>query len=154
EDELTSTYVQHLDISSGQTMIDEHKTAGIYELTQELICNRKFIIRHAVLEGLRSNTEDSQIVILAAGLAPLALELLSREYDRIHRVYEVDVTPLNEKQVIYEDIAPHLSNKIVFFQDDIRSSVLLKNLEQVGFNPKRSTVFVIEGITHYMTAEE
>jgi len=154
EDELTSEYVKHLDISSAQAMIDEHKRAGIYALTQELISHRKFIIQHAVLEGIRSATEDSQIVILAAGQAPLALELLSREYNRIDKVYEIDVTTLDNKQAIYRKIAPALSSKVLFLQDDIRSPALLKNLQKTGLNPALLTIFVIEGITHYMTEEE
>lgn len=154
QDPLTREYMRYLDTSSAQALIAAHINAGIYELTQELICNRKFIIRHAVVEALKSASGQSQVLILAAGQAPLSLEVLSRQNDRIAAVYEIDVAEFGEKKRIYQSIAADLSDKVVFFQGDIRSHKLLSQLSSIGFDPSLNTVIVIEGITHYMTPAE
>ncbi|HEY9775095.1 MAG TPA: class I SAM-dependent methyltransferase [Planktothrix sp.] len=154
DNQLTQQFVGYLDTSSGKKMIDEHKSTGIYSLTQECIYNRKYIIREATLEQIRHNQERSQVVILAAGKAPLALELLQREFDKIDRVYEVDLSDLDNKRSIYQTIAPSLVEKVSFYQGDIRSEALFADLSSLGFKSELFTIFVIEGITHYVTPGE
>ena len=154
EDPVTRNFIEYLDISSGKTMIDAYKNAGIYEITQELISNRKFIIREAVLEAIKENISPTQVVILAAGKAPLALELLVREKHKIAGIYEVDISLLEDKKSIYQKIIPQLSDKITFVQADLNSENLMADLEHQGFNTNLYTVIVLEGITHYMSPKQ
>jgi O-methyltransferase involved in polyketide biosynthesis len=154
EDPLTKEFVKNLDLSSGLRMIDDYKKSGIYDLTRELISNRKFIIREAVLNAVRQNSSPAQVLILAAGKAPLALELLEREDGKIAKIYEVDTASLDEKKALYQKISPELCNRVAFFQGDIRGQNLMENLAKIGFDPSLYTVIVLEGITHYVTENE
>jgi hypothetical protein len=156
EDPLTREYMRHLDLSSGQRMIDHYKESGIYDLTRELVHNRKFFIRETILKEVRAqhSSPGAQVVILAAGKPPLSIELLSREREKIGKIYEIGLGSFNEKISLYQKIAPHCLEKVAFLNTDVRSSQLPEELEKAGFNASLFTVVVIEGITHYMSKND
>lgn len=152
-DPLTASYMERLDLSSARDLIEAYQRAGIYEIAQELMCNRKYIVRHALAEFAAASHQPVQIVILAAGKSPLALELLERQPDFINCIYEVDITPFTEKKALYERLAPQWIEKIRFIEHDISSPQLPERLQEAGFKPEVRTGVAMEGITHYLTRE-
>ena len=85
ENELTQKFVEQLDLSSGQDLIEDAKKVENLELTQELMCNRKFTVRHCLFDEIINSAEPVQIVILAAGKSPLSLEAVEAMPDKIKK---------------------------------------------------------------------
>ena len=151
--EITARYIESLDLSSGANLTKLYKEAGIYELASELVCNRKFIIK-SIIDGLLNSCETQfQIVILASGMAPLSLEVLADNVEKIRCIYEADVSSFNKKESIYKTLHKDAPSKIKFIQEDITSNRLLKKLETAGYNSGCRTILILEGITHYITQD-
>jgi O-methyltransferase involved in polyketide biosynthesis len=148
-DALTRRYYRQLDISSAQELTEDYRQAGIYELAQELMCNRKFAVRHCLLRALDEETM-AQVVILAAGKSPLGLEAATRKPEKIRHIFEVDVSSLAQKAELYHALAPATRGKVSFIEQDITGERLPDILREHGFDTGISTILVLEGITHYL----
>lgn len=145
KEELTKRYYDAMDLSAADAIIDEHRRAGILELTSELMCDRKNTVRHVTREFLKEN-RGGQVVILASGKSPLGLELAAAA----SRVFEVDLAPAADKEAIYRRLSPETADKVKFVQKSVTDSDLVEELEKQGFDPKAPTITTWEGITHYL----
>lgn len=150
KDTLTKEFLNQLDLSSASELIQDHQREGIFQLTQESMCNRKFTVRQCLMNLVDQMEAPVQIVILAAGKSPLALELLHRRRDKIKKVFEVDITPFEEKKSVYGRLAPSLRDHVAFIEQDICSAKLRTDMKKQGFDPDAPSVIVMEGITHYI----
>lgn len=154
ENELTKRFIEQLDLSSAQDLIRDAEKVGNLDLTKELMCNRKFTVRHCLFDEIENSDTPVQIVILAAGKSPLSLEVLQRSAAKIHKIFEVDISSFSEKEKIYAMLSPISVEKIAFVQKDIFVDDLLNILTEFGFNPEIKTILILEGITHYMSMEK
>ncbi len=148
---LARQFVDCLDLSPAQPMIDVAKQRGFYDLAREQAIARKHSIRKALLAAIKETPSQKQILILAAGLDPLSIEMLDEAGEQIAHVYEVDLQDLETKKKIFNRIAPGLCPKISVIREDVTSDRLQERLQVQGFSLSRDTIVVMEGISHYLS---
>lgn len=146
-----SRFCSRLDLSAGYRMKQE--CDSICPWYPEVMMNRKWFIRHLATEMLADSHDLCQVIILAAGKSPLALELLEIHPERIASVIETDIAWMEEKQEIYRSVAPGAAEKIRCLHADIYQS---KETEQAlygtgMFDPEIPSIIVFEGISYYLS---
>ncbi|VVB67479.1 Leucine carboxyl methyltransferase [uncultured archaeon] len=114
--------------------------------------NRKHFIRHKILERLKVGG-PFQVVLLAAGMSPLGLELLLQCSSRISGVFEVDLAGMAEKEALYQRAAPEVADKLRCITADIASESLPEELCRAGFRRDIAAIVVLEGISYYISEE-
>ncbi len=144
-------FVEMLDLSSGKDLL--RRCDAICDWYGEVILNRKHFIK-SLVEKLLAESEEvgkqMQLVILAAGKSPLALELLLENPAKISKIFEVDLAGLEEKKRLYSRIAPDHTEKLRCLTADIASEDLLDRLAGEGFDPKAPAIVLMEGISYYL----
>jgi hypothetical protein len=80
----TAAFVGQLDLSQGQELLA--RCHGICAWYGEMIRDRKHFLSHFIQKELATRAEQCQVVIPAAGVSPLALELLLSQRDRVKNV--------------------------------------------------------------------
>lgn len=146
QEPVTKKYLSRVDMSSGDEMFNIF-TTSVYPL------NRKFYIRKTLLKMFAESPTPFQWVVIAAGVCPMPLEILSLVPDKIAHIYEVDVAFMPEKKKLYETVAPSLMNRISCVTADIAAPDLPTQLLAKGFDPTRPTFLQMEGISYYITHE-
>jgi len=145
-----SQFVNRLDLSSGMPLYE--KCCSVCSWYGEIILNRKSFINHLIIKILETDQRQYRVIILAAGKSPLAIELLSEHNDRIHRVYELDITGMEDKQRLYYQSFPGYADKITCIKSDI-SCGDIPSILKYGNNGKNANIpaiIVIEGISYYL----
>jgi O-methyltransferase involved in polyketide biosynthesis len=143
-------FVARLDLSAGQRM--RRECDSVCPWYTEVMMNRKWFIRHIASAFVSGSDEPCQVLILASGKSPLALELLENNPERIVSVVETDLAGMNEKQQVYREIAPSLEKKIrcihadLYDPDETRDAVLATG----AFDPGCPTIIIFEGISYYL----
>jgi O-methyltransferase involved in polyketide biosynthesis len=146
-------FVSRLDLSAGHRM--RRECDSVCPWYTEVMINRKWFIRHTASAFVAGSDEPCQVLILASGKSPLALELLEDNPERIVSVVETDLAGMNEKQQIYREIAPSLEKKIrcihadLYDPDETRDAVLATGT----FDPGCPTIIIFEGISYYLPRE-
>jgi O-methyltransferase involved in polyketide biosynthesis len=145
-----ATFVSRLDLSAGRQMRQE--CDAICPWYPEVIMNRKWFIRYLASAMISAQDSPCQILILASGKSPLALELLETCPDRIAAVIETDIAGMDEKQDIYQAVSPEAAEKIWCVHADLYDPVgTSATIAGTGwFDPDRPTVIVFEGISYYL----
>jgi len=95
---LASKYMRDLDLSEGQSLLERFSAEENLMHTQTVSC-RKFFVRKTVcdfLERMRHEGKSGQVLILAAGLAPMSVEIASLFPESA--VFDVDLHNMCEKQ--------------------------------------------------------
>ncbi|MFM8789114.1 MAG: class I SAM-dependent methyltransferase [Chthoniobacterales bacterium] len=144
---LTAEYMRELDLSEGQSLLERFSEVENLMHTQTVSC-RKFFVRKTVcnfLGQLQREGRSGQVVILAAGLAPMSVEIASLFPSSA--VFDVDLHNMDEKRKLLGD---RLSN-IAFGECDITD---IGKLDAVltggGFRKGEPTIVVLEGILYYI----
>jgi len=94
----TVNYNQQLDLSEGEPLFKLFSEEETFMHTQA-VSGRKYFMKKRVLgflEELRNQGESGQVIILAAGLAPLSVEIAS--LFPTCRVFDVDKFLMDEKK--------------------------------------------------------
>lgn len=145
---LTAEYMRDLDLSEGQSLLERFSEVENLMHTQTVSC-RKFFVRKAVcefLERLQREGRSGQVVILAAGLAPMSVEIAS--LFPASAVFDVDLHNMREKQELLGGRVPNIS----FCECDITDIAKLDTaLAGAGFRKGEPTIAVLEGILYYLT---
>ena len=145
-------FLKILDLSSGEGLL--RRCNDICDWYGEVILNRKHFIKRTA-KGLIAGREGPvQIVILASGKSPLALELLVEEGSRISGVFEVDLAGMEEKARLYSRLLPPGAGMLRCLEADVAGSDLAERLAEGGFNPDAPAIFVMEGISYYLSEED
>lgn len=141
-------YFRRLDLSEGQPLL-EMFTEDEHYLHTHAVSNRKFFMKQQIvrfLEGLPSGRKDGQVLILAAGLTPLSLEIASLY--PFCRVFDVDRYLMKEKK----GLIPAALGNIGCIECDVADPDRLhKALLSNGFDPAKPAIAVMEGIIYYLT---
>ena len=144
-------YFDGLDLSEGEALYKEFDALENHMLTQA-VTNRKYFVRKhtmAFLEKCRNDRVSGQVIILAAGISPLSVEITS--FFPESAVFDVDKYSMKEKQQYLNNICPNIK----FIECDITNMALLKSkLIQHGWNPAYPTLLVLEGIVYYLTESD
>lgn len=121
----------------------------------EVILDRKHFMRCLVEKVLRSSDQGPwQIVIPAAGISPLSLELLTANALCISRIYEIDTSEMEEKNALYRSIAPALYSKVRHITGDIIAPNFIHVLKSAGHCSELPTIVLLEGISYYISRED
>lgn len=142
-------FMDRLDLSAGVAL--RARCNAVCNWYGEVILNRKHCIRHLVEGAIRSGVR--QVVILAAGKSPLALELLLAYPAGIDRIIEVDCAGMEEKQALYAAVAPGSTGTLRCVTADITLPDLLEELGD-AYLPGVPTVVLMEGISYFITREQ
>jgi hypothetical protein len=168
-------FVEMLDLSSGEDLL--RRCDEICDWYGEVILNRKYFLKYLVVSLLAESVEVEeekewraeweerreevagekaaegkvQIVILAAGKSPLALELLIENPARIAKIFEVDLAGIEEKGRLYSRVAPDLAERLRCLTVDVVSEDLLDRLALEGFDPDAPVIVLMEGISYYLS---
>ena len=142
---LTKDYLSRVDMSSGDAMYKKF-TTHIH------LVNRKFFIRKLLLDLLAKSPVPFQWVVIAAGVDPMPLEILSIVPEKIAHVFELDEAFMDEKKKLYKEVAPRLAGKISCITTDITSPHFMEELMiKYAYDPVVPTFLQMEGITYYIT---
>ena len=144
-DELSRKYLNLLDLSAGDEVYNECKK--VWEHYPEIIVNRKYSVWALIKFALKENKNIHQVIILAAGLAPLSLDIHSC-YPDID-IFDVDIDLMKEKKRLYNRVFEN--KKICFVECDITDTEKLRTLlVKKGWNPDSDSLIVFEGISYYL----
>jgi hypothetical protein len=153
-DGIVLQFMNQLDLSSGENFFA--KCNGACNWYEEVILNRKFLIKHLIEQRLAAAESEYQLVFPAAGKSPLALELLERNNSKINCIFEIDISGMEEKKKLYDRICPDNSKKIICITADITSpniASMLNKLE-IGYRYDMQTIILLEGISYYISKQE
>lgn len=141
-------YDARLDLSEGKPLLNLFSEHENFMHTQ-IVSSRKFFVRNKViafLNDLQRQNKQGQVLILAAGLAPLSLEIAA--LFPTNRIFDVDKYHMPEKEKLVDGMPANIS----FIECDITDvSKLNELLQKEGFRPDEPTIAVLEGITYYLT---
>ena len=147
---LTAEYMRDLNLGEGQSLLERFSAEENLMHTQTVSC-RKFFVRKTVcdfLERLQREGRSGQVVILAAGLAPMSVEIASLFPSSA--VFDVDLHNMREKQELLGGRVPN----IAFCECDITDIEKLDAaLVGAGFRKGEPTIAVLEGILYYITPD-
>jgi O-methyltransferase involved in polyketide biosynthesis len=147
---LALEYMRDLDLSEGHSLLERFSAEENLMHTQTVSC-RKFFVRKTVcdfLERLQREGRSGQVVILAAGLAPMSVEIASLFPESA--VFDVDLHNMREKQELLGGRVPN----IAFCECDITDIEKLDAaLAGAGFRKGEPTIAVLEGILYYITPD-
>jgi O-methyltransferase involved in polyketide biosynthesis len=144
-------YVNALDLSEGNPLLNLFDATEKFMHTQS-VSNRKYFVRKHILAFLnkcQQENEKGQVVILAAGIAPMSVEIASLVRDSI--VFDVDKYLMNEKEKFLKAVCPNIK----FIECDITDiDQLNENLIHNGWNPENPSILIMEGITYYLLEKD
>lgn len=146
---LPSEFRKFLSLESGKEL--HFKCNQIWPNYSEVIKNRKRCVLDLVQMEIR-NDKLVQVIILGAGMDTLSLEILSQNRDV--KIFEIDYS-MERKKTIIEKIDFTIFNSLSLISSNLKNSKdLLKSLKKSGWNPKNSTLVVLEGISYYLSQTE
>lgn len=145
-----AAFCSHLDLSAGHRMRQE--CDEVCPWYPEVMMNRKWFIRHLASEMVAAADDACQVILIASGKSPLAIELLELHPDRIAMVIETDITGMDEKQQIYRAVAPEAARKIWCVRADLYDyEGTAHAIACTGvYDLDRPSVIVFEGISYYI----
>ncbi len=148
---LAQKYLEQLDLSSGHELYNE--CSKIWEPYHEILRNRKFGVFNFVESILKENS-DAQVIVLAAGIAPLSLDVIERFPDA--KVFDIDIENMPMKKKLFEEVSEGIyENKIKFIESDITNKdVLIEGLTEHGWDKNKKSIIIAEGISYYITENE
>ncbi|HMK53910.1 MAG TPA: class I SAM-dependent methyltransferase [Methanobacteriaceae archaeon] len=143
-------FLDTLDLSAGDNILKEcNETCNWYK---EVILNRNNLIYHLISHQLLETQEKPQIVILAAGMCPLSINLLYQYGSKIAHIFEIDKAHMEKKSRIYKEMFPEYMNKLTCFSFDITRRDLINHLyHEEHFKIERPTLVIAEGISYYIS---
>jgi O-methyltransferase involved in polyketide biosynthesis len=144
-------YMSHIDLASVEQMAEELYT--ISPLFRATIYYRKQMVRRWIKECLL-RYPSQQLVILAAGLDPLALQIAEQFPDMPINIYEVDQANLAEKEYLYSMISVKDKRLHTIHADITNIPMMMGALIDAGYQPDQPTLIVFEGIVHYLYEEQ
>lgn len=140
-------YSKNLDLSEGDELYGWYSEKENYMHTQS-VSNRKFFIRKACVDFLNM-FPDGQVIIMAAGIAPMSIELASLFPQS--KIFDVDKYLMKEKAEITNGKFPIIK----FIECDITDiSCLEISLKENGFDKSKPHLLVMEGITYYLQEKD
>jgi O-methyltransferase involved in polyketide biosynthesis len=143
----TSAYNQQLDLSEGEQLFKLFSEEETY-MHRQAVSGRKFFMKQRVcgfFNELRKQGESGQVIILAAGLAPLSVEIAS--LFPTCSVFDVDKYLMDEK----DELVNGRPSNIEFIDCDITDLNSLKDkLLNHNFNLDKPSIAVMEGIIYYL----
>lgn len=147
----TREYLAGLDLSAADRLLQMFDSQENFMHTQS-VSNRKFFVRKCAVEFLeqcRIGHVTGQVIILAAGIAPLSVEIASLHHDSI--VFDVDKYLMNDKKRYLDNVCTNIN----FIECDVSNIELLEEkLVEKGWNKKQPGLVIMEGIIYYLSEND
>lgn len=151
ESGMASRLVGSLDMSGGEELC--RLSEELCPWYGEVIRDRKYFL--PLLAGhYIKKAGRCQVILPAAGMSPIALELIEDYGDHIAKAFEMDVAGMEDKQRLYEELFPGLRPGIEFLSADIRDKRMRGMLAKRGYDASVPSVIVLEGISYYLSRQE
>ncbi len=152
--EVIDNFVNHIDLSSGKSLIEECNT--ICNWYNQVVVNGKRFISGYLNDLLENSSNEHLIIIPGAGKSPLALEILTRHPEKVHKIIEIDITGMDEKVELYYKYFPESSGKIKCITADVTSESILAVLRTMvhEYYQDMPCIILLEGITYFLTKRE
>lgn len=143
-------YIKCLDLSQGQDLLSACNL--ICPWYEQVILNRKYALTQHIRPILENTARPIQVIIPAAGFAPLGLELLHIFPRGNLKVLEFDLYGMDEKKHLYTQTAPQHANRITCTNQNLnRRHFSAVTLKKAGWNPHIPTIMLVEGISYYLS---
>jgi len=140
-------YFNRLDLSAADNLLKLFDDKENYMHTQA-VSNRKFFVRKCAVDFLEQN-KDGQVIILAAGIAPLSVEISSLYPEST--VFDVDKYLMKDKEKFLNGLCPNIR----FIECDITNIELLhESLVDYEWNNAHPTMLIMEGIIYYLPKDD
>lgn len=140
-------YLSGLDLSAADILHKKFDEEENYLQTQ-LLSNRKFFVRKYAVEFLEKCKKENihaQVIILAAGIDPLSVEIASLYPES--KVFDVDKYSMSKKEKYLDNVCANIR----FIECDITNIEMLKKiLTEKGWNENEKCILIMEGITYYL----
>jgi hypothetical protein len=148
---LAQKYLKQLDLTSGYELFNECNK--VWKYYNEIILNRKLGVFH-LTESILNKAPESQVIILAAGIAPLSLDIIEKFSHS--KVFDIDIENMPMKKKLFEEVSEgNFKNQIEFIESDITDKKgLIKNLKEHGWDKNKKSIIIAEGISYYITEDE
>ena len=144
-EEVYQNYIQKLDLKIGEKLY--RICQNIFPHYHKIIQFRKlYILTH--IKELIKKEKIKQVVILAAGIDPLGLEL-QLTFPKI-KIFEIDRDEMLAKREFYHQ----LGCRNVLIQMDIQTTNVKKELIKKGFSDCAPSIIILEGISYYLTLKD
>jgi O-methyltransferase involved in polyketide biosynthesis len=144
---LAQAYLQGLDLSEGQSLLSRFNQQEHY-MHLQAVSNRKYFVRQkaiAFIDDCNRQQVQPQIIILAAGIAPLSIELAA--YAPHAAIFDVDKYLMDAKLDYFGAKVP----QVRFITADVTDmDALQQQLSTAGWNAQAATLIVMEGIVYYI----
>lgn len=145
------SYTNQLDLSEGARLFGLFSEEENFMHLQS-VSGRKFFMKKRVLGFLEVQNEihkKGQVIVLAAGLAPLSVEIGSLFSSC--RIFDVDKYLMDDKKILVNSRPPNIE----FIDCDILNLNMLKEkLVSHKFDKEIPTIAVLEGIVYYLPVED
>jgi hypothetical protein len=152
--EIVLQFINQLDLSSGEELFA--KCRAVCKWYEEVIQNRKCFIKQLIEQQLAATESEYQLIFLAAGKSPLAIEMLIKNYSKIRLIFETDMYGMGEKKKLYDKVCSDFSNKLKCITADIASTNVVTMLDklEIGYRHDIRTIILLEGISYYLSITE
>lgn len=141
------SYSNRLDLSESQKLLARFSEEEQY-MHLQAVSNRKFFVRERAIDFITlclKKEATPQVIILAAGIAPLSIEL-SALFPQA-RIFDTDKYLMQEKEHFLEGTLPGIR----FIDCDITDLEKLDSqLRANGWDPEQPSIIIMEGITYYL----
>ena len=145
---FAQSYLDILDLTPGKPLLEEF--SRIWKDYGQIIINRKFAVRKFWGQYLK-NVPNAQVVLLAAGVDPICLDIADIFPDTT--IFDIDLDNRELKKDLIKKIdGPR--NIHICKGDLAKTDALLKTLHQNGWQPNRPTLLIAEGISYYIGKPE
>ncbi|MGC6475900.1 MAG: class I SAM-dependent methyltransferase [Parvibaculales bacterium] len=139
--QAAKTYLTKLDLSAGQPLYDQ--MMAYWPHYDQIIKNRKHAVLQLIEILLLSGSLPHQILIAAAGMDAMGLEIAER-YPGAH-IYEIDEAFMDEKNKLISH--PRMT---MLAADMTESTKCLETLQKAGWQSERPSLVIYEGISYYL----
>ncbi|MCX7018161.1 MAG: hypothetical protein WCK47_01905 [bacterium] len=145
-------FFRQIELSAGEELLSQ--CDAICPWYGEVILNRKYFIRDWARRQLEQSDQPWRIVIPAAGMSPLSLDLLGSHASHISQIIEYDLEGMEEKRRLYDLAVPNWSDKIVCLTANVSLTSTASELSRFhgGNSTTIPTLVVIEGVSYYLPA--
>jgi hypothetical protein len=148
---MASRLVESLDLSGGEELCRRGEASCAWY--GEVIRNRKYFL--PLLAGSYvKNMELCQVLVPAAGMSPISLELIEGYGEHIAGAFEMDVAGMEDKQRLYGQLCPGLRPGIECLTMDIRDKRAMEVLSDHGYDASAPSIVIMEGISYYLSRQE
>lgn len=143
-------YLKQLDLAEGKILYERCKEVCPYY--DEVIKNRKYGVFTLIKKCCDEKSDCQQVVIAGAGLDALGVEVT--EYYPHVKVFELDKENMDLKSHLFAKLVNRAKTNITFIEIDLLNCpYLYSSLIAHSWDPKKSTLLILEGISYYLSSK-